>query len=84
MGNTMPYGQSLAMTRMIDDFTAQGKESAFLVCEHNVANPEEDIDAAKATVREVYYKGKWCKPKTGFSNVKACVCQFIRHVKSKG
>ena len=83
-GNTMPYGQSLAMTRMIDDFTAQGKESAFLVCEHNVTNPEEDIDAAKATVREVYYEGKWGKPNTGFSNVKTFVDQFIRHVKNKG
>ena len=82
--NPVPRGQSLAMERMIDDFTAQEKEAVLLICEHDVDNPEEDVDAAKATVRKVYYKGKWCDPKVGFTNVKTSVDQFIRHVKNKG
>lgn len=82
-GNEVPFGQRLAMVRMIDDFTARGKWSMLLICEHDVVDPEQDIDASKATVRRIYYKGEWRKPKVGFTNVKACIDQFIKHVKSK-
>lgn len=79
----VPYGQKLAMVRMVDDFTARGKIAALLICEHDVDDPEQDVDAAKATVRKIYYNGQWANPKAGYTNVKANIDQFIKHVKSK-
>jgi len=60
----VPYGQKLAIQRMVDDFTAVGKTAMALICEHDVHDPEESVIAAKCAVREIYYgrEGVWRKP----------------------
>lgn len=59
-GNTeLPYGQRLALTRMIDDFDKAGKCAALLICEHCVDDPHENIIAADASVRRYYFRGRW-------------------------
>jgi hypothetical protein len=55
----MPHGQSLALTRMVDDFDRQGKYATLLVCEHYVDDPKADIIARDTNVRRYYYRGKW-------------------------
>ena len=50
----MPHGQSLALTRMVDDFDRQGKYATLLVCEHYVDDPKADI-IARDTNCKLYY-----------------------------
>ena len=33
-GSAVPYGQRLALQRMVDDFAAAGKRAIVLICEH--------------------------------------------------
>lgn len=35
----VPFGQKLALQRMVDDFTKTGKQAVVFVCEHTVRNP---------------------------------------------
>lgn len=60
----VPFGQKLALQRMVDDFTKTGKQAVVLVCEHTVRNPEKPVVAAWCKVREIYYGGEkqWRKP----------------------
>lgn len=55
----MPDGQRMAIERQIDDFTNSGKTAVALLCEHDIQNCNEDIDAAKTIVRKYYYNKKW-------------------------
>lgn len=54
-GKKIPYGQKLAFERMCDDFSRIKKPEVFIVAEHDVENPEVDIDAAKASVRAFHF-----------------------------
>ena len=60
----VPFGQKLALQRMVDDFTKTGKQAVVLVCEHTVRNPEKPVVAAWCKVREIYSGGEkqWRKP----------------------
>lgn len=51
----LPYGQQLALTRIIDDLQ---KPSILFVCSHECAE-HEDIDMAKTTVERFYFRGRW-------------------------
>ena len=53
-GAEVPYGQKLALRRMVDDFTAAGKRAIVLICEHNVKNTDIPVVAARCIVREMY------------------------------
>lgn len=55
----IPKGQELALTRIIDDSRAAGKEAALFICEHNVDNYNADINAADTVVRKFYYNSEW-------------------------
>lgn len=55
----LPYGQQIALTRMIDMAEATGKRAVLMVCEHEQADPEKNVEAADARVREIYHRGKW-------------------------
>ena len=76
----MPYGQRLAIERMIDDFSKSGKIATAFLCEHYVENPNEDIDASKTIVRECYYNGKWHSD--GTKTLKTRLDTFISFVDS--
>ena len=40
----VPYGQRLALQRMVDDFTKLGKQAIAIVCSHPVKDPERNVE----------------------------------------
>lgn len=56
----VPYGQRLAIQRMVDDFTKAGKRAIALVAEHYDSDPRKPVIAANCRVRELYY-GEECR-----------------------
>ena len=59
-GNTdMPYGQRLAIERIVDAIAASGKHAVVFLCKHLVADPNEDVQAKDAIVTQTYYDGGW-------------------------
>ena len=56
VGASLPYGQKLALQRLCD---ALSKPAILFVVEHET---DGDIDFAKTTVREYYWKGQWITP----------------------
>lgn len=65
-GNSeVPFGQKLAIQRMVDDFTKVGKQAVAFICEHNVKNADTPVVAAWCKVREIYYgkEKQWRTPK---------------------
>lgn len=42
----VPYGQRLAIQRMVDDFTKAGKKAVAIVCEHKVDDTDKPVVAA--------------------------------------
>lgn len=60
----VPFGQKLALQRMVDDFTKSGKQAVVFICEHTVRDPDKPVIAAWCKVREIYYGGEhqWRKP----------------------
>ena len=61
-GAQIPYGQKLALERLVDDLRLAGKPSLCIIAEHNAMNTEDDIDVANAIVIEYRQKGKWLSP----------------------
>lgn len=58
----VPVGQCLALVRMCDDFARINKPAVFIVAEHEIDDPAEDIDAAACIVRNFYWRHKWYQP----------------------
>jgi len=59
VGKNLPYGQRLALERMTDDLEKSGKSAILIVAEHQVFNPEVDIDLKDTTVRQFRFRGEW-------------------------
>jgi hypothetical protein len=81
----VPYGQRLALQRMVDDFTKAGKEAVVIVCEHKVDDPGISVDAARCMVRELYYGEEkiWRKPDKPV-NVRQAIDIFRKFALEKG
>ena len=77
----LPYGQRLALERLVVDTAKSGKKSIAIVCEHDVKYTDEDVDVAIAKVREVYsYRTrKWTMP-AKYTTVKQLIQMFIEMV----
>ena len=75
----VPLGQKLALVRMCDDFARVGKPAVFIVAEHDVDDPEIDIDAAACLVRKFYFCGTWYTPKKAVT-LKEKIDSFINYV----
>lgn len=60
----VPFGQRLALQRMVDDFTTIGKQAVAFICEHNVRDTQKPVVAAWCKVREIYYgkEREWRMP----------------------
>ena len=54
----MPLGQKIALTRVVDAIQKGGTPAILILCSHN-HQASEDIDAANATVRAIYWNGSW-------------------------
>ena len=78
----VPFGQKLALQRMVDDFTKCGKQAVALVCEHTVRDVNKPVVAAWCRVREIYYGGEkeWRQPDREIS-VRDAVNSFQKHSK---
>lgn len=58
MGAPMPLGQRIALTRMVDAICMGGTPAMLILGSHN--NPAaEDIDAANAVAKSIYWNGSW-------------------------
>lgn len=55
----MPYGQELALRRIVDGLQHSGKETLLLLCSHQIKNWEQDIIAACTPVASSYYHQNW-------------------------
>ena len=77
-GAEVPYGQKLALQRMVDDFTVAGKRAIVLICEHNVKDTNIPVIAARCLVRELYSSdsGEWVVP---VNNIRAREAVEIFH-----
>lgn len=75
----VPFGQCLALVRMCDDFERIKKPAVFIVAEHEVDDPDTDIDAAGCLVRKYYFRGKWYQPPSPVS-LKETIDRFINFV----
>ena len=71
----VPNGQKLAFERMCNDFNRLKKPAVFIVAEHDVDDPAEDIDAAQCKVRDFYFRGVWYRDK---SLLKDLIERFIK------
>ena len=74
----VPRGQLIALERAIDDWRQARKFALLIIAEHNVDNPEKDIDAAKCNVRS-WYGGKWRQPDAPVT-LKDLIDKFIAYV----
>lgn len=82
----VPWGQRLALQRMVDDFTKAGKKAVAIVCEHNVDDTNKPVVAAVCNVRELYYGGekRWRPPDSPMT-VRQAVNNFRKYAnKHKG
>lgn len=70
----MPFGQKLLLERMANDLYRSGKEVVVLVAKHEEDDCDNEVDAAKCLVRELYIptEGVWRKPKGEFSVFDIC------------
>ena len=62
IGAPIPYGQRLALERLVDDLQRVGKRSLCIIAEHNTVNTEDVIDVAKAIVSEYRVRRQWLIP----------------------
>ena len=74
----VPYGERIALERMVNDFGDVGKESIAVVADHTVFNESEDVIVGDAIVREIYWSKdrKWRPPKR-MMTVKMLVDKFL-------
>lgn len=82
----VPWGQRLALQRMVDDFTKAGKKAVAIVCEHSVDDTNRPVVAAVCNVRELYYGGekRWRPPDSPMT-VRQAVNNFRKYAnKHKG
>ena len=76
----VPFGQKLALQRMVDDFTKVGKQAVVLICEHKVRDTGRPVIAAWCKVREIYYgkERRWKTPDNEIT-VREAVDSFMEH-----
>lgn len=61
----VPYGQRLALERLVQNATQAGKHAIAIICEHDVEDAQEDVFLKDLRVREVFHSEtqKWHPPK---------------------
>jgi len=77
----LPFGQRLAIQRMVDDLSLGGKKVIALIIEHCVDNTAEQIDIAGCEVRELYLSNeKQWRPPHKRIRVKTLIDLFITKI----
>lgn len=55
----LPYGQSKALTRVVDALDDVGKDVILFIGRHEIDDPNENVIASDTEVSEIYFKNKW-------------------------
>lgn len=75
IGNPLPFGQQLAIERLIDIIASTGKVAVALIASHDTT-PDQDVFVADCLVMEYRYRGAWLIPK-GEITVKQAIYYFV-------
>lgn len=62
-GVEIPRGQRVALELAVDDLILAGKQAVCFLCEHEEINAINDINAAGAIVKRIYFNKKWINGK---------------------
>lgn len=83
-GAPVPYGQRLALERMINAFTNAGKKAMALIVDHEVDDTSESVNEAECLVREIYHSDnqKWNPPKYSIK-LGEIARTYIKHISEK-
>ena len=81
-GVKMPRGQELSLRNLVDALRRDGKFPALLLCDHDVTDPEDDINAEETIVRTIYLGNGLEKPGHGLT-AKEATDLFLDYVKQK-
>ena len=82
-GIPLSFGQQLALERITDDLTRSGKPTICIVADHDVSDPTEDIDVAKAIVRKYRVDSEW-KMFQNLHTTKQAIDSFISQRLNRG
>lgn len=77
----MPFGQRLAIERMVDAFQCAGKKAVAFLCKHYVQNPDEDVIAKDAIVEAVYMNHTWYRADGEKNTANELTTRFLNYVK---
>lgn len=75
VGNTLPFGQRLAIERLIDIIASAGKVAVAVIATHDTT-PDQDVIVADCPVIEYRYLGAWLIPR-GPITVKQAIYYFV-------
>lgn len=75
-GSEMPYGQRLALERLVDCIP-EPKKAIGLIAEHH-HREDEDIDVARAMVTEVRYARSWRDERSRTLTVREAIDLFLK------
>jgi hypothetical protein len=78
----MPFGQKLAIERLVDCCMSAGKKSIAILAKHDIENPNNDIKCSDCDVVKYYYKGQWIAPALPY-NVKNMIDKFSERMDTK-
>lgn len=78
----LPYGQRLALERLASALEDAGKHAIVFQCEHNT-QCQNDVVAANAVVKQVYYKKQWFPIKHSNNRLKELCDSFIEKCKAE-
>jgi beta-xylosidase len=77
----LPYGQRLALQRIVDDAGKAGKIALALVVNHDVEDTDKSVNVAQCDVREIYYSGeKEWRPPNAHLTVREITDKFLSMV----
>lgn len=73
----MPYGQQLALTRVVDAITTV---PAYLLLAHHQTPQGAPIAAHNALVSSYYMRGRWLTPRTSINLLQAIECIRVKEL----
>lgn len=63
----LPYGQKLALQRLVIDTIKSGKKSIIVVVQHEVKDTSESVNVSECKVRCYFYNNEWVYPRKVYS-----------------
>ena len=76
----LPFGQKLALERLVKDTEKAGKKSIAFVVVHET-KADEDVDLGECNIRRYFFEGQWVFPETNI-NIRDAVNKFLKPFRS--